>query len=118
MNLLLGTHQISNVKLTVMFIERNVFHLKFGHSKEAVNKWKKYLEKVSADDKSIHVRLLTDLSGRGYTLVLEQIFETYAELEPSKCALVNRADWKAFYQEFILHCEFSERTLYELRFEC
>ena len=100
-----------------MFIERNVFHLKFGQAKEAVNKWRKYLEKVTAEDKSIHVRLLTDLSGRGYTLVLEQIFNTYAELEPSKCTLVNRVDWKTFYDEFIPHCEFSERTLYQLQVE-
>ena len=99
-----------------MFLERNVFHLKFGQAKEAVGKWKKYLEKVNSEDKSIHVRLLTDLSGRGYTLVLEQMFETYAELQPSECALVNRPDWKPFYQDFIPHCEFSERTLYELRY--
>ena len=100
-----------------MFIERNVFHLKFGQSKEAIAKWKDYLEKVTSEDKSIHVRLLTDLSGRGYTLIFEQSFETYAALQPSKCSLVNRLDWKEFYSSFIPFCEFSERTLYELRFD-
>src|SRR5580765_6579093 len=98
-----------------MFIERNVFHLKFGQAREAVKMWKDYLEKVSKDDKSIHVRLLTDLSGKGYTLVFEQEMETYAQLEPSKCPLVNRPDWKPFYEKFIPYCDSSERTLYELR---
>lgn len=102
-------------KLFPMFIERNVFHLKFGQSKQAVPLWKDYLQRVHQEDNSIHVRLLTDLSGRGYTLILEQIFNTYADLEPSKCALVNRNDWKEFYDGFIPLCEYSERTLYKLQ---
>ena len=100
-----------------MFLERNVFHLKFGRAKEAVGMWRKYLEKVSEEDKSIHARLLTDLSGRGYTLILEQRFDSYAALEPSKCALVNRPDWKPFYQDFIPCCEYVDRTLYEVRLD-
>lgn len=98
-----------------MFIERNVFHLKFGQAKPAVTMWKEYLEKAHREDNNIHVRLLTDLTGSGYTLVLEQTFSTYAELEPSKCALVNRTDWKEFYEKFIPYCERSERTLHKLQ---
>ncbi len=100
-----------------MFIERNVFHLKFGQAREAVEKWRSFLQKATSEDKSIHVRLLTDLTGRGYTIILEQKFNSYAEFEPSKCSLVNRPDWKSFYEDFIPHCTFSERTLYQLRFE-
>ncbi len=98
-----------------MFVERNIFHLKFGQARPAVNMWKEYLEKAHRENNNIHVRLLTDLSGRGYALILEQIFNTYAELEPSACALVNRSDWKEFYQQFIPYCESSERTLYKLQ---
>jgi hypothetical protein len=98
-----------------MFVERNVFHLKFGQSKLAVPLWKEYLEKAHRENNTIHVRLLTDLSGRGYSLILEQYFDTYAEMEPSACALVNRPDWKEFYQQFIPYCESNERTLYKLQ---
>ena len=98
-----------------MFVERNVFSLKFGQARPAINLWKEYLEKAHREDNSIHVRMLTDLSGPGYTLIIEQIFNTYAELEPSKCALVNRGDWKEFYEKFIPYCERSERTLYKLQ---
>jgi hypothetical protein len=98
-----------------MFIERNIFHLKFGQAKPAVTLWKNYLEKAHFENNSIHVRMLTDLSGRGYALIIEQSFNSYAEMEPSACALVNRPDWKEFYQQFIPYCESSERTLYKLQ---
>jgi hypothetical protein len=98
-----------------MFVERNVFSLKFGQAKTAVALWKDYLEKAHRDNNNIHVRMLTDLSGRGYTLIIEQIFNTYPELEPGACPLVNRPDWKEFYQQFIPYCESTERTLYKLQ---
>jgi hypothetical protein len=98
-----------------MFVERNVFHLKFGQARPAVAMWKAYLEKAHRENNNIHARLLTDLSGRGYSLILEQNFNTYAELEPGACPLVKRADWKAFYEEFIPLCESTERTLFKLQ---
>lgn len=98
-----------------MYIERNVFQLKFGAGRQAVDLWKEYLNRVQQDDDRIHVRLLTDVSGKGYSLILEQSFDTFAEAEPSKCGLVNRKDWKEFYTKFIPMCESSERTYYKLQ---
>ena len=98
-----------------MYIERNVFLLKFGAGRQAVELWKEYLNRVQQDDDQIHVRLLTDISGRGYSLILEQSFDTFAEAEPTKCRLVNRKDWKEFYAKFIPMCESSERTYYRLQ---
>ena len=98
-----------------MFVERNVFSLKFGQAKQAVAMWKDYLEKVHKEDNNIHVRMMTDLSGRGYTLIIEQIFNSYAEMEPGACPLVNRPDWKEFYQQFIAYCEGTKRTLFKLQ---
>ena len=48
-----------------MFVERNVFHLKFGAAKQAVDLWKAYLEKAHFLNNKIHARLLTDITGRG-----------------------------------------------------
>jgi hypothetical protein len=97
-----------------MFIERNVFHLKFGAAKDAVSLWKNYLLKVQNSQQQIHARLLTDLTGRGYTIILELMYENYAELEPSKCSLTKQEGWKEFYQQFTPLCEYSERTQYKL----
>ncbi|HEX5168582.1 MAG TPA: hypothetical protein VFW11_05370 [Cyclobacteriaceae bacterium] len=96
-----------------MYIERNVFQLKFGVGRQAIELWKEYLNRVHKEDDQIHVRLLTDVSGKGYSLILEQSFNTFEEAEPSKCRLVNREDWKEFYVKFIPLCESSERTYYK-----
>jgi hypothetical protein len=97
-----------------MFVERNIFHLKFGMAKQAVTLWKDYLQKARGVDNNIHARLLTDITGRGYSIILELSYETYAELEPAKCSLIQKEGWKDFYQQFIPLCEYSERTQYKL----
>jgi hypothetical protein len=100
-----------------MFIERNVFHLKFGTSKQAMALWKEFLQKAHALNNNLHVRLSTDITGRGYSIVLELSYETFAELEPSKCTLTKMEGWKDFYQQFIPLCEHSERTQYKLEID-
>jgi hypothetical protein len=59
-----------------MYIERNEFQLKFGGAKEALPMWKEYLSRVQGRDKNIHCRLLTDVSGPGYLIILEIEYET------------------------------------------
>jgi hypothetical protein len=97
-----------------MFIERNTFYLKFGSGRMALQLWKEYLEQIRQTDHNVHVRLCTDLTGPAYVLVVELMYPTYAELEPSRCRLTQKPSWKEFYQQFIPLCEKSERTLYKL----
>jgi hypothetical protein len=100
-----------------MFVERNVFHLKFGMAKGAIIVWKEYLQKVQSSNQNIHARLLTDITGRGYTIVLELSYEQYAALEPAKCLLTKQEGWQEFYQQFIPLCEYAERTQYKLEMD-
>lgn len=100
-----------------MFVERNIFHLKFGMAKPALQLWKAYLQKVQSSNENVHARLLTDLTGRGYTIVLELSYSNYADLEPAKCLLTKEEGWKEFYQQFIPLCEYTERTQYKLEVE-
>jgi len=97
-----------------MYIERNEFQLKFGGAREALPMWKEYLARVHDRDKNIRCRLLTDVSGPGYLLILEIEYETFAEAEPSICRLTHQEDWKEFYSKFIPHCESSKRTYYKV----
>jgi hypothetical protein len=99
------------------FVERNIFHLKYGASREALPMWREYLQRVQQRDPKVHVRLLTDISGPAYSLVLEIEYETFAEMEPSECRLTNQPDWKEFYQKFIPLCERSERTYFKKQVE-
>ena len=98
-----------------MYVERNVFQLKFGSSREAIPMWKEYLQRVQQRDSKVHARLLTDVSGSAYTLILELEYESFEEMEPSQCRLTNQPDWKEFYQRFTPLCEKSERTYYKLQ---
>jgi len=98
-----------------MYIERNEFQLKFGGAKEALPMWKEYLSRIQGRDKNIHLRLLTDVSGPGYVIVLEIEYDTFAEAEPSQCRLTNQPDWREFYTKFIPLCESSKRTYYRLQ---
>ncbi len=100
-----------------MVIERNEFRLKFGASAVALNLWREYLNGVQRDDPKVHVRILTDISGPAYTLIVEQIHETFSEAEPARCRLVQRSDWKDFYQKFIPLCDSSYRTFYKQQVE-
>ena len=96
-----------------MYIERNEFQLKFGGAKEALPMWKEYLSKVHVRDKDIHFKILTDVSGPGYVIILEIEYQTFAEAEPSQCKLTHQEDWKEFYSKFIPYCESTKRTYYK-----
>jgi hypothetical protein len=74
-----------------------------------------YIEAVAREaDPAIRARLLTDLTGPAYVLVLELEYDHYADLEPARCPLTQQAGWKPFYQQFIPLCERSERTLFKV----
>jgi hypothetical protein len=112
---LMAQHENHSQTSAAMYLERNVFYLKFGASREAVPMWKDYLKRVSERDPAIHARLLTDVSGPAYTLILELTYQTFEEAEPSQCRLTNQSDWKEFYQKFIPYCDKAERTYYRIQ---
>ena len=113
--LILFTNTYAQSNPSVTYVERNEFQLKFGASKEALPIWKEYLDRVHERDKTIHARLLTDVSGTGYTLILEIYYTSFAEAEPSQCRLTHQSDWKAFYEKFIPLCEKTTRTYFKMQ---
>jgi len=97
-----------------MIIERNVFHLKFGKAKEARALWKDYLDLVKKKDPSMEIRLLTDLTGTGYTLVIEIHIKSFIDITPVIAHMVSTAEWRTFYDQFIPLCESAERRMYKI----
>lgn len=97
-------------------IERNVFRIKFGKMKKAKALWLQIIEvlKPELDSK---IRLLTDLTGPAYTLVLESELNDFLHLD------LQQEKWKAssrvaeLYRQFIEICDSSERILYHLEYE-
>jgi hypothetical protein len=98
----------------IMYVERNVFRLKFGAGREAISLWKEYLSEAVKTDPGLRVNMLTDISGPAYTLILELTYASFSELEPALCRLTNGPGWKTFYQKFIPLCDHSERTYYRV----
>ena len=61
-------------------IERNIFYLKFGKAKDALAAMKEMVRDFSSSEEG-NVRLLTDVSGDSYRLILEFSFRDFTEME-------------------------------------
>lgn len=84
----------------IMIIVRNVFRLKFGKAREAVAALK---EGVAIQRRIVtggNIRLLTDLTGPFYTLVLELTMPSLSELEATMPKVMGDKDFQAAYQRF------------------
>jgi len=98
-----------------MIIVRNVFQLKFGKAKEAVALWREGIETARRKDQvSGAARLLTDLVGPSYTLVVEFPAESLAEYEKSSQLVMSDPDWQAWYPKFVPLAESAYREIYRV----
>src|SRR5450759_3385180 len=93
-----------------MFIVRDIFHLKFGHYKdakalidEAFNK------KMFPEAKSM--RMLTDFTGDAYRLILEEGFDTLAAYEKNLSEGMGQGDWQQWYESCLLYTSPSPRDI-------
>ena len=90
-----------------MLVERNIFHLQFGHAREALAAMK---EMMSVGSFGNSMRMLTDETGDSYRLILEISFNSYTEMEAQMKAF-DMTQWREKYQQFIPHCLRSYREI-------
>jgi len=101
-----------------MVVIRNVFRLKFGKAREAVALFKegiaiqKRVSAVAGIDFS--TRLLTDLTGPFYTVVLELTVPSLAAFEEAAPRLMGDKDWQANYQKLGSLVESGSREIFTL----
>jgi hypothetical protein len=84
-----------------MIVIRNVFRLKFGKAREAVALMKEGLavhNRVMAGQQ-FSTRVLTDVTGPFYTLVLEITAPNLATFESNVPKLFGDKEWQANYQK-------------------
>jgi hypothetical protein len=96
-----------------MILVRNVFQLKFGRAREAVALWKEGVA-IAARRGMGESRLLTDLVGPYYTLVLESTYESLAEFERSSKALMADSEWRSFYAKAAQLIEGGRREIFNV----
>ena len=98
-----------------MILVRNIFRLKFGKAREAVAVWKEGLAIAKkAGFGSAPVRLLTDLTGPAYTLVMEITHEDLNDFERTSKKVMSAPEWKSWYQKFVPLVESGDREIFSI----
>jgi len=98
----------------VMIVVRNTFHLKFGKAKEAVAILKEGMAIQKRAGVDVPQRLMTDMTGTFYTIVLELTFPNFAALEASMPKAMGDKDFQANYQKFVPLVESGHREIFTL----
>jgi hypothetical protein len=62
----------------------------------------------------LHVRILTDMTGPSYTLILELEIRDLIHLGLKNYQWMTKSSVTELYQKFVPLCESSERTLYKV----
>jgi hypothetical protein len=99
-----------------MMIERNEFRIKFGKMKEAKAIWLQ-ITQVLKPDMDAKLRMLTDLTGPAYTLVLESELKDFPHLALQQEIWKSSNQVAELYRQFIEICDSSQRILYHLEYE-
>jgi hypothetical protein len=100
-----------------MIIERNEFRIKFGKMKDALAIWEEMLAEFRNNKETVKVRVLTDLTGPAYTLVLELELRDFIHLGLKNYQWMTKSKVGELYQNFVPLCESSVRTLYKVEHE-
>lgn len=82
-----------------MIVVRDVFKLKYGQAKPAIAIMKEAREMFKKGGYPIE-RLMTDLTGEYYTLVMESSYKSLADYEASLKREMNDPAWQPLYERF------------------
>jgi hypothetical protein len=95
-----------------MILVRDIFQLKFGKSREAIELWK---EGIALMGKSGFKpdRFLTDLSGPYYTFVMEHVYDNLSHYE-NKSKETRNDEWRNWYHKFSELVESGRREIFNI----
>jgi hypothetical protein len=99
-----------------MVVIRNVFRLKFGKAREAVALMKEGLaiQKRAIPDVDFSTRLLTDVTGPFYTVVLELMVPNVGTFEAAAPRLFGNKEWQTNYQKVAELVESGYREIFSI----
>lgn len=96
-----------------MILVRDIFNLKFGKSKEAIAllaEGKGILKKAGYNPE----RLLVDLTGKSYTLVIESTYSSLSEYDDRLLDTQAHEDWRKWYERFVSLVESGSREIFRI----
>ena len=94
-----------------MIIVRDVFQLKFGKAKEAKAVMQESKKLMTQDDLK-KSRILFDLVGPAYTMVLEKSYANLSEYEKEMATVFSKPEWQSWYQKLVPLIEKSYREIF------
>ena len=97
-----------------MVVVRNVFRLKFGKAREALAIMKEGMAIQKRAGVDVQPRLLTDLTGPFYTLVLELTVPNLGTFESYTPKLFGDKEWQASYQKMTPLVESGYREVFTI----
>jgi len=106
--------EVGNIKnFAGMICERHTFHLHFGKAKDSIALWKEILDegKIAGIP---YLRMMTDVVGPSYTLVVEAYYPRMSDLVPKITFWATNEKMKSLHQKFIPLCASAERDFYSV----
>lgn len=97
-----------------MVVIRNSFQLKFGKAKDALAAIKEAVGAQKKAGSSFSYRILTDLTGPFYTLVLEVTVPSLAAMEAEMPKNMSLPEFQSAYRKFVEFVESGERQVYTI----
>lgn len=97
-----------------MYIIRDIFHLKFGHYRDARQLIQDALRRGLMPEAGAQTRILSDFSGDSYRLIFEEGFSTLADYEQSLNSSMRKDEWQQWYESFKQHVNTSHREILKL----
>ena len=95
-----------------MILVRDVFQLNFGQARP-VKVLMQESKKLMGDDAK-NSRVMFDLIGPSYTMVLEFTYQNLAEFEKSMSDTTSKEEWGVWYQKFVPHIKSSYREVFTI----
>jgi hypothetical protein len=96
-----------------MILVRDIFQLKFGKAREALAIWKEGTKILRKNDINVS-RVLTDLTGQYYTLIMESTYDSLSAFDNAMKTEVASDEWKAHYQKFVPLVESGRREIFTI----
>lgn len=98
-----------------MILVRDVFRLKFGKARDALAVWKEMAEQAARTGMMPPPRILTDLVGPYYTLVMETTAQDLRAWEADMRKGMNDSAFHALYQKFTPLVESGYREIFTIQ---
>jgi len=96
-----------------MIIVRDVFQLKYGTARP-VKALMQESKKFMTPERQKNSRVMFDLVGPAYTMVLENTYANISEWEKDMSSTFNEEEWKTWYPKFTPHVNSSYREIFTL----